>query len=451
MFKTLRRATQILHRVSPRLAADETVMTIDEDGSVKLRTPETRLQARLHESVFSELIEQLEQFRFKRVAGTYGDAMAEYVHDLEVHEGPGKKGRITVRLNHEYGSLVGEAPPGIREFITLLDRLSQYMLEEGDNSYMVDEAFLDQLGHGIDFPYFNPHGTPGSLLLIDKQGATLPATSREWQMPFADGLIAFKDQDGQFGFMKASGEIVVTPRYQLTFGFSEGLAPVKQGGKWGYINTAGGLVIEPSFAAAGAFSDGMAEVTRGEERGYVNRQGVFFAAPKGARQLTPFSGGYAAYQALSRIGEPAWGYLDREGKVILKPTYERSGPFSEGLAPAMDEDRYGFINPAGEFAIAAQYDSAGAFRQGLAAASLDGRCGYVNKNGEWVITPRFTIAHEFAEGLAAVKVGRRYGYIDRSGGLVIEAKFGSPRSSPTASRPCAPITAGATSTPRARS
>ncbi len=423
MLKTLRRASQILHRVSPRLSADETVLTIDDDGGVKLRTPETRQHAQLDKSVFAELIEQLEQFRFKRVAGTYGDAMAEFVHDLEVHEGPGKKGRITVRLNHEYGSLVGDAPPGIREFLTLLDRLERYMLEEGDNSYMADEAFLDQLAHGIDFPYFNPNGRPGSLMLIDASGAELPSSNRDWQLPFADGLIAFKDKDGLFGFMKASGEVVMTPRFQLTYGFSEGLAPVKQDGKWGYITTAGGMVIDAELTAASAFSDGMAEVSKGETRGYINRQGEFFPAPRGARQLAPFSGGYGAYQALSRIGEPAWGYVDRAGKVIIKPTYEHAGPFAEGVAPVLEEDRYGFIKPDGEYAIQPQFDSAGAFRQGLAAASLDGRCGYVGPSGEWAITPRFTIAHEFAEGLAAVKVGRRFGYIDRSGELVIEPKY----------------------------
>jgi hypothetical protein len=55
------------------------------------------------------------------VTGVHGDAMADYQHEIEVHEGPKKKSRCTLRVNHESGTLLGTAPTGMKEMVKLLD------------------------------------------------------------------------------------------------------------------------------------------------------------------------------------------------------------------------------------------------------------------------------------------------------------------------------------------
>jgi hypothetical protein len=110
----------------------------------------------------------------------------------------------------------------------------------------------------------------------------------------------------------------------------------------------------------------------------------------------PFSGGLAAVNKGGRVKRvPAprieggkWGYVDREGNVVIPPRYDFPGKFTEGLAP---------VNVGG-----------------LAG----GKWGYIDNTGRTAIEPRFDEAAEFLDGLARVKVGGKPGYIDRKGNFV---------------------------------
>ncbi|MCA9688468.1 MAG: WG repeat-containing protein [Nannocystaceae bacterium] len=420
---TLRRASLILHRVFHRTSGDETVLSIDDEGGVVLDAARFHREATLHASAFTRFVERLEQYNYKRVAGIYGDAMADFYHDLEVHEGPGKKGRCTMRFNFEYEGWTGDAPRGLREIVTLLDRLLRFMRDKPDFDGFRDEGFLDELGRGIEFPYINPHGEPGEMTLIDVKGQVLKACERRWSMPFGDGLMPFRDADEQYGFMRPNGEIVITPRFQLTYGFSEGLAPVKSAGGWGYIDVAGRAIIPPQFVAAGAFAGGMAAVTRGQEDGFITRDGSFLAAPSGATEFGPFSEGRARFRGRNRLGEMAWGFIDERCQVVLKPTYTAVGDFSEGRAWVCDEELYGYVGRDGSLDLECRYDRADDFHGGLAVALAEGRAGFIGTDGGWAIDPAYINAKRFSEGAAPVRAGRRYGYLSPQGVMLIEPRF----------------------------
>ena len=163
---TLSRATQIVYRMCPRLASDEETLVFMASGEVTLTTKEGKHQVKLPESAFQEVLERLEQYSFKSITGVHGDAMADYIHEVEVHEGPKKKARCTLRFNHEFGTLIGQAPTGIKETITLLSRLAE-KLTHGIGRDEALDTLLIELGRGIDFPYINPHGGPGAFILLD--------------------------------------------------------------------------------------------------------------------------------------------------------------------------------------------------------------------------------------------------------------------------------------------
>lgn len=92
----------------------------------------------------------------------------------------------------------------------------------------------------------------------------------------------------KYGYVDASGTMVIAPRFDDAQAFSEGLAAVRIGnpedGKWGYINASGELVILPQFAGASFFCEGMAAVTAGEfldgKQGYINQQGIVVIRPE---------------------------------------------------------------------------------------------------------------------------------------------------------------------------
>lgn len=72
---------------------------------------------------------------------------------------------------------------------------------------------------------------------------------------FNDTTYAAVMVDGKWGFVDASGQMVIEAQYEDARSFANGFAAVRIDGKWGFINTDGELVIEPQFENAKDFND----------------------------------------------------------------------------------------------------------------------------------------------------------------------------------------------------
>lgn len=98
---------------------------------------------------------------------------------------------------------------------------------------------------------------------VDPYDTELRPLLRGWERAcyFNEGLAAVK-RGGLWGYVNASGQVVVPPRYDGAFAFSQGRAAVHRGERWGYIDTTGNEVIPLQFADARVFANGSAEVTR---------------------------------------------------------------------------------------------------------------------------------------------------------------------------------------------
>lgn len=134
------------------------------------------------------------------------------------------------------------------------------------------------------------------------------------------------------------------------------------------------------------------------------------------------------------------GYIDRAGRIVIRPQFEGAGDFREGRAcvqlPA--KSKYSLIDRQGDPITSAEFSECGAFSEGLAAVAFDTErtrrncadCdpfyhwGYVNQNGALVINPGFHRALEFSEGLAAVQNEfGKWAFIDKTGRFVTEFQF----------------------------
>ena len=60
-----------------------------------------------------------------------------------------------------------------------------------------------------------------------------------------------------------------------------------------------------------------------------------------------------------------YGFVDKKGRFVIKPTFESLSDFHDGLAAAL-QGKWGFINKKGEFVIQPQYDKIADFQEGLA-------------------------------------------------------------------------------------
>lgn len=325
---------------------------------------------------------------------------------------------------------------------------------------------------------------------IDRTGKVVIKPKYEDAQDFSDGLAPVKN-NGKWGFINEAGKTVIEPRFD-GLGWSDlstGLAPASLLGKMGAIDRTGTFRIEPEYETVLQPSDGLVAVQLPKEKEsdyfekwiYLDYEG-HKAIDKEFRGAESFVDG----RAFVKVGFDEWalidkrgnevtgqhfggfehfgmfsdglvavkikdkyGFIDRTGKVVIKPVYEAAYNFSEGLASVRIGCKRGFINVKGELVIPANYDFAWKFSDGLAPASLadpkpagrlrlktkdgwtetcdfgsNGPKGYIDKTGTMVIPPQFGFAYLFRDGIAEVSFGEapdfigyigKRGYIDKSG------------------------------------
>lgn len=112
-----------------------------------------------------------------------------------------------------------------------------------------------------------------------------------------NGLMAYKNSKGLYGFMNEDGKLVVPCTYNLVFPFDKnGLALVQKDGKVGYIDTSGNIVIPIKYnSALFQFKDGISYVILDENLLQIDEKGnVLKEVGKGYDNLYPeFVGGKA--------------------------------------------------------------------------------------------------------------------------------------------------------------
>ncbi|MGF1991855.1 MAG: WG repeat-containing protein [Nostoc sp. ZfuVER08] len=211
--------------------------------------------------------------------------------------------------------------------------------------------------------------------------------------------------------------------------FNHGLARVRINGQSGYIDRLGNIQIPANFDRVLDFSkpDNLALAWEyGKNRGYINNQGKYQINPMYGRNMAgQFSEGKAYACHVSTCG-----YIDRNGKEVIKRKYPGAGRFSEGLAPVKINGKWGYINKDDDFLIPESFDEAYQFRESLAPVKQDNQWMYIDKNAKPVIKEKFDKISYFSEGLAAVKQDNKWGYINRQGNMVIPLQFDEPKDTP---------------------
>jgi hypothetical protein len=288
---------------------------------------------------------------------------------------------------------------------------------------------------------------------LDRGGAVkleVPAGASHAQS-FSSGLalLTFSRQGARrYSYMDTTGAIRIEGDYAGAQPFHEGLAAVKTTrehgvNNWGYLNTRGEFAIPPRFNSAGPFLKGIAMVSMIKENiltgGAIDRSGKFvaeaFYPEQGPRDV------WEAMRASSRMDEPrdliplttreGFAYAGRDGRIAIRNArYGKGEPFSEGLAAVMLSGRqgagpWGYIDREGKLVIEAKFTEARPFSEKMAMVRDEtGRSGYINHEGAWVIAPSFfEEAHDFRDGRALVRVNEFYGYIDPKGEFAVRPKY----------------------------
>ena len=60
-----------------------------------------------------------------------------------------------------------------------------------------------------------------------------------------------------------------------------------------------------------------------------------------------------------------YGFIDKNGKVVIEPQFDSASNFSEGFACVKKDDKWGFIDKSGKMVIELQFDRVFDFSEGL--------------------------------------------------------------------------------------
>jgi len=188
-------------------------------------------------------------------------------------------------------------------------------------------GYIDRTGSVVIEPQFDRawrfSGTralirqDGRFGFIDTTGAVViePQYADAWH--FSDG-VAPVQTDSLWGFIDPTGDVVVSPSFGLAPAVVEEETPengryrrTRVDGRYGYRNDDGGMVIEPRFEQAWTFSNGRARVQRNGRWGYIDRRGQLVVEPQ-FRQAWDFRNGLARVETES--GRLA--YIDTTGAQV---------------------------------------------------------------------------------------------------------------------------------------
>lgn len=192
--------------------------------------------------------------------------------------------------------------------------------------------------------------------ILDKEGNQVLQNQFDQIVSAGVGFLKVK-QGGGFQIYRTSGSKVSDSEYdyisnnQNSPKTPDWPAIISQNKKYGLVKSNGDYLVKPGFEYIFYIGDGMYAAK--EKKGYIflNRRGQDLDIK---RYDTV---GYFAYDRIPASDGKKWGYLDRQGKEVIKLSYEYCSPFIGYFAIVRKNGYYGVINPVGETILETKFSN----------------------------------------------------------------------------------------------
>jgi hypothetical protein len=266
--------------------------------------------------------------------------------------------------------------------------------------------------------------------------------------PDADARLFPIKENSRWGYMDASGKVVVAPAFDYAWDFAEGRGRIKDKGRYGFVTIEGDVIIKPSFSYADDFQGGYARVNITDTTvadvtfdGYSLHRGWTFVDPAGVVFDQTFASVERFNEGISIVkdepgydAEPRYvmSYVDKlvmQDRAAVAIFDYNHGP----LAPASDPEtgKLGAIDRTEEWVIQPAFDELTPFSEEIASARKSNQYGYINEQGGWIYSQVIPVDQNFypdrrpfSNGLAAVQVvPNEYQYIDKTGKPAFKGRF----------------------------
>ncbi len=215
----------------------------------------------------------------------------------------------------------------------------------------------------------------GNAFFIDMNGSKSMVSAEKFKSfgAYSDGLIPAENTDGKYiftdeNFVKKLGE------YDFASSFNEGIAAVKTGTTWKIIKTDGTSISDTEYSDV-----------------KIDEKNIAFCAGR----------------AFVQISEDKYIMIDENGEQIGTKTFEDAKPFNSAKDPAAVKikGKWQYVNVNGEIISKNTYENARSYANGLAAVFENGYWGFIDTEGNIVIEADFVDVKDFTEkGSCFVKV-----------------------------------------------
>lgn len=253
---------------------------------------------------------------------------------------------------------------------------------------------------------------------------------------FSEGLAFVTIGDGTCGYIDKSGTLVITDSFLVVNPFHQGLAAVVKRhytkedrpnitdvpGPYVYIDKTGKEAFNTEFSNADDFSDSFASVfTKDGIDCYIDLKGNLIQTEYDIVNATPFIDGFASV----RLENGKYAIIDKNFKMLFSGEYNDFKITNGGYAVARKGAKFGVLDVKGNVVIDFQYDYLSGYEDQLFIFRKGDRQGYIDINNNLVLSGySFSKLDKFENGFAiAAEKGANYGVINKSGEFVIPPEF----------------------------
>lgn len=170
---------------------------------------------------------------------------------------------------------------------------------------------------------------------------------------FSNGLLVVKTEDDLYGCVDINGKMIIEPKYNDIYNFSEGLGIALKEGNEEYsyktvvLNTKGEelFIIKNNFdLLSREFNFGLLPVYDEGRYGFINKKGEFIKLPGKVEGIGDFNSKYLAYKKDSEWGLMSMG---EDNEEIIKAKYNSLVFLSNDQFLVSDDGEYYVINKKG--------------------------------------------------------------------------------------------------------
>lgn len=239
-----------------------------------------------------------------------------------------------------------------------------------------------------------------------------------------DGVLAYEFHD-QWGVINLNTHLLTQPTWDSVDKLnSDGLAKVRLNGYYGCINAQGETVIACEWDEISSFAGGLCTVEKNGRYGMMNAAGELVTPAQwrmlGRSQSKLYAPSFVDGRMVVQNQNRKYGLMDRNGSILGEVCWDNAPDLTQELPMVLRNGLYGFIDRDGNVVIEPQYRKALAFSEGLAAVSADGRLvQFIDRDNNVIVPPVYENVQAFRGGVAHVKQpGMSWQVIDRTGQLV---------------------------------